>query len=70
METSDKNILKRYRPHPTVDESIQNNIYCKYHFPAVRKIQCGRMMVCPACKGKQIYSKSGIPTKKHLKFKP
>jgi hypothetical protein len=60
-ETSDKNIIFRYHKKPTVDESIENNMYCKYHFPAVRKIQVGRFMVCPICKGKPKSLPSGKP---------
>ena len=61
--TSDKSYLKQIGKYkrPTVDESIQDNLYCKYHWPAVKKIQVGRMTMCPVCKGKQVSLPSGKP---------
>lgn len=61
--TNDKSLIYRYHQRPTVDESIQNNLYCKMHFPAIKKVRCGRMTFCPACKGKQISLPSGKPIK-------
>ncbi len=52
IETSDKEILKRYHTKLTMQESTPDDLYCWYHIPAIKKIQCGRFFFCPECRGK------------------
>lgn len=64
--TDNKEILKRYHAKPTMQEDQPDNPICFYC--GKRKTQVGRFFRCN-CSGKQIYTKSGIPIKRHLKQK-
>lgn len=67
LETSDKEILKRYNPN----RQNRSGEICNYCGQPKKQFGSGknRMDVC-GCTGKQVYSKSGIPAKKSLQFKP
>ena len=67
--TDNKEILKRYHTKSTMAEQGFDNDAPICPYCQQPKKQMGRFWVC-LCSGKQIYSKSGIPAKKSLKFKP
>lgn len=66
--TSDKSYLYKYRKKPTVDESVPNDLYCRNHWPNIKKIQVGRFWKCPECSGAQIRLPSGKGIKKFYKY--
>ena len=68
-ETSDKSYLKRINKY---SKSSGNHIgeICNYCQQPKRQFGSGKnMMIICGCTGRQIYTKSGIPVKKQLKFK-
>ena len=68
METSDKSLIYRYKSQGNRDKPNEEDLYCYYHNPPVKKYRISKFLICPKCRGRQIYSPSGIPVKKQQKL--